>query len=497
MPNMLDAGIKRVVNGAIPHSPDGPPLLGPVAGIPNFWLCCGSSFGIAQGAGCGKYLAQWMVYGDSEINMTGFDPRRFGVFADRDFMRAKGFQDYGLTYATPLPGEEFEAARECRLSPLYGKLKNKGAIHTQTFGWERPKWFSINGREEDHSYRRNATFDVVREECLAVRERVGIIDLTGFAKYDICGADAESFLNRVLANRMPKRDGGIALAHFLSRNGRILGEATVTRVTSEHFYLLSAASAEMRDLDHLTQQVESGEQVTIHNTTDERGVLALVGPKSRDVLAKLTDAPLDNENFRWRSSQDVEISGMKVRALRINYVGELGWELHPKMEDLSALYDAVWGAGQDQGMVDFGLYALNSLRMEKAYRGWGTELTNEVTLLEADMARFFSRTKADFVGKSATEEKADNTLKLVYFEVDATDSDVRGGEPIFIDDACIGVTTSGGYGYAVEKSLGFGYVSPEHATPGSAFQVGLLDARYDARVLEDPAYDATNNRLAS
>jgi dimethylglycine dehydrogenase len=326
---------------------------------------------------------------------------------------------------------------------------------------------------------------------------VGIIDLTGFAKYDICGTDAESFLNRVLANRMPKRDGGIALAHFLSRNGRILGEATVTRVTSEHFYLLSAASAEMRDLDHLTQQVESGEQVTIRNTTDERGVLALVGPKSRDVLAKLTDAPLDNENFRWRSSQDIEISGMKVRALRINYVGELGWELHPKMEDLSALYDAVWGAGQDQGMVDFGLYALNSLRMEKAYRGWGTELTNEVTLLEADMARFFSRTKADFVGKFATEEKADNTLKLVYFEVNAKDSDVRGGEPIFIDDACIGVTTSGGYGYAVEKSLGFGYVSPEHATPGSAFQVGLLDARYDARVLEDPAYDATNNRLAS
>ena len=278
MPNMLDAGIKRIVNGAIPHSADGPPLLGPVAGIPNFWLCCGSSFGIAQGAGCGKYLAQWMVYGDSEINMTGFDPRRFGVFADRDFMRAKGFQDYGLTYATPLPGEEFSAARECRLSPLFETLTSKGAVHTQTFGWERPKWFSLNGQEEDCSYRRNATFEVVRAECLAVREHVGVIDLTGFAKYDIHGADAESFLNRILANRMPKRDGGIALAHFLSRNGRILGEATVTRVASDHFYLLSAASAEMRDLDHLTQQVEPGEQVTIHNATDERGVLALVGP---------------------------------------------------------------------------------------------------------------------------------------------------------------------------------------------------------------------------
>ncbi|MDA7586184.1 FAD-dependent oxidoreductase, partial [Luminiphilus sp.] len=384
MPNMLDAGIKRIVNGAIPHSADGPPLLGPVAGIPNFWLCCGSSFGIAQGAGCGKYLAQWMVYGDSEINMTGFDPRRFGVFADRDFMRAKGFQDYGLTYATPLPGEEFSAARECRLSPLFETLTSKGAVHTQTFGWERPKWFSLNGQEEDCSYRRNATFEVVRAECLAVREHVGVIDLTGFAKYDIHGADAESFLNRILANRMPKRDGGIALAHFLSRNGRILGEATVTRVASDHFYLLSAASAEMRDLDHLTQQVEPGEQVTIHNATDERGVLALVGPRSRDVLATLTDTPLDNESFRWRSSQDIEIAGIQVRALRINYAGELGWELHPPMDDLAALYAAVCKAGQSQGIVDFGLYALNSLRMEKAYRGWGTELTNEVTLLEAD-----------------------------------------------------------------------------------------------------------------
>ncbi len=497
MPNMLDAGIKRIVNGAIPHSADGPPLLGPVAGIPNFWLCCGSSFGIAQGAGCGKYLAQWMVYGDSEINMTGFDPRRFGVFADRDFMRAKGFQDYGLTYATPLPGEEFSAARECRLSPLFETLTSKGAVHTQTFGWERPKWFSLNGQEEDCSYRRNATFEVVRAECLAVREHVGVIDLTGFAKYDIYGANAESFLNRILANRMPKRDGGIALAHFLSRNGRILGEATVTRVASDHFYLLSAASAEMRDLDHLVQQIESGEQVTIHNATDERGVLALVGPKSRDVLATLTDTPLDNESFRWRSSQDIEIAGIQVRALRINYAGELGWELHPPMDDLAALYAAVWKAGQSQGIVDFGLYALNSLRMEKAYRGWGTELTNEVTLLEADMARFFATKKTAFVGKAATEEKTESTLKLVYFEVDATDSDVRGGEPIFMGNDCIGVTTSGGYGYSVEKSLGFGYVSPEHAAPGSVFEVGLLDARYEAHVLEDPAYDPANIRLAS
>jgi dimethylglycine dehydrogenase len=497
MPPMLEAGIKRIVNGAIPHSADGPPLLGPVAGIENFWLCCGSSFGIAQGAGCGKYLAQWMIYGDAEINMTGFDPRRFGDFADRAYMHAKGFQDYGLTYATPLPGEEFPAARDCRLTPLHDTLKAKGAVHTQTFGWERPKWFSLDGREEEHSYRRNNVFEVVREECKAVRERVGLIDLTGFAKYDVTGADAEAFLNRVLANRMPRRDGGIALAHFLSKNGRILGEATVTRISGEHFYLLSAASAELRDLDHLVQQVQAGEQVEIRNSTEERGVIVLAGPKAREVLSGLTEASLENADFPWRTAQQIEIAGIPTLALRINYVGELGWELHPAMSDLQALYAAVWAAGEAHGIADFGLYAMNSLRMEKGYRGWGAELTNEVTMLEADMARFYASAKDDFIGKAATENNAAGPLRLVYFEVDAQDADVRGGEPIFLGDNCIGVTTSGGYGYAVEKSLGFGYVPPEQAEPGSVIDIGLLDARCRATVLAEPIYDPANERLAS
>ncbi len=497
MPPMLDAGIKRIVNGAIPHSADGPPLLGPVAGLENFWLCCGSSFGIAQGAGCGKYLAQWMIHGDAEINMTGFDPRRFGDFADRHYMREKGFQDYGLTYATPLPGEEFSAARDCRLSPLHAALAEKGAVYTQTFGWERPQWFSLDGREEECSYRRNNVFDVVRAECEAVRDRVGVIDMTGFAKYTVRGAGAEAFLNRLLANRMPKRDGGMALAHFLSRQGRILGEATVTRIANDHFYLLSAASAELRDLDHLLQQREEGEAVEITNATEQRGVMVVAGPRSRELLATLTDAPLDNASFPWRSAQEIAIAGVKTLALRINYVGELGWELHPKMADLETLYAAVWAAGEAHGIANFGLYALNSLRMEKAYRGWGAELTNEVTMLEADMARFFNGKKDDFVGKSATETRDTGPLRLVYFSVDAVNADVRGGEPIFVGDDCVGVTTSGGYGYAVEQSLGFGYVPPAQAVPGSVLEVGLLDARCQATVLTDPAYDPANQRLMS
>ena len=497
MPVIEQAGIKRVVNGAIPHSADGPPMLGPAAGLRNFWLCCGSSFGIAQGAGCGKYLAQWMVHGDSEINMTGFDPRRFGAYADDDYMKAKGFQDYGRTYFTPLPGEELPGGRPNRVSPLYQTLKDKGCVYTETFGWERPKWFSPDGRNEDLSYRHNNVFDVVRDECLAVRERVGVLDLTGFAKYEVSGPGAESFLDRVLANRMPSRIGGVVLAHFLSANGRIAGEVTVTRLDKDRYYLLSAAGAELRDLDHLEQSLEPGEEVHVRNVTDDRGVLVLAGPKSRDVLKQLTDAPLDSDRFPWLTGREITVGGVRALALRVNYVGELGWELHPAIADLPGLYGAIWKAGEALGIADFGLYAVNSLRIEKAYRGWGAELTNEVTMLDADMERFIKLDKPDFVGRDATlaRKQQDRSLQLVYFEVDPGDTDVRGAEPIFEGEDCIGVTTSGGYGHSTGKSLGFGYVPPSLSAPGKELAVDLLGVRRRAVILGEPAYDPANDRL--
>lgn len=492
-----NAGIKRIVNGAIPHSADGAPLLGPMAGLNNFWACCGSSFGIAQGAGCGKYLAQWMLHGDSEINMTGLDPRRFGTYIDGQYIRDKGFQDYGRTFFTPMPGEELPAGRGKRTSPLHEKLARQGCVHTESFGWERPKWFSTDGRDENYSYRRNNVFDIVRDECMAVRERIGVVDLTGFAKYDISGPDAESFLNRLSANRMPKKTGGIVLAHILSAGGRIASEVTVTRLSGEKFYLLSSVAAEVRDIDHLSSELADDEQVVIENVTDGRGVLVVAGPMSRDVLGQLTDVPLDNASFRWLSGQEVRIAGIELRALRVNYVGELGWELHPRIEDLEALYDAIWQAGRDSGIANFGLYAMNSLRLEKAYRGWGSELTNEVTMLDADMERFLKLDKEQFIGRAATLQQAteERTLQLIYFEVDATDSDVRGGEPIFRDGDCVGITTSGGYGHAVGKSLGFGYVPPGCAEIGTALAIGLLGEHRSATILADAAYDPTNLRL--
>ena len=497
LPVVQEAGIKRVVNGAIPHSADGPPMLGPVAGLKNYWMCCGSSFGIAQGAGCGKYLAQWMLYGDSEINMTGFDPRRFGTYADDDYMKAKGRQDYSMTYFTPLPGEELPAGRPQRTTPLHEKLKAQGCVHTETFGWERPKWFSLDGREEEYSYRRNNVFEVVRDECMAVRERVGVLDLSGFAKYDVTGPDAEAFLNRICANRIPTRAGGITLTHVLSEQGRIGGEMTITRLADDLYYVLSAAGAEMRDLDHLVQGKLDTENATITNVTDDRGNIVVAGPRSRDVLNKLTAEDLTNESFRWLTGKEIQISGMPVRALRVNYVGELGWELHPEMQYMEALYDALWEAGQEYGIANFGLYAVNSLRIEKGYKGWGAELTNEITLLDADMDRFFKPDKGDFVGRDATlrHQESGRAIQLIYFEVDADDSDARGAEPIFSGDDCVGITTSGGYGHATGRSLGFGYVDLENAKPGTQLGIDLLGKRYRATVLADPVYDPANERL--
>ena len=498
MPIFEPAGIKRIVNGAISHSPDGMPLLGPVAGLRNFWLCCGSSFGIAQGAGSGKYLAQWMLHGDSEINMTGFDPRRFGVFADLDYMRDRGRQDYSRTYMTPFPGEELPASRECRVSPLYEKLKARGGVYTETFGWERPKWFSPDGRDEQYSFRHNNVFDVVRDECLAVRERVGILDISGFAKYDVTGPDAATMLDRLCANRLPKQ-GRIVLTHLLSEAGRIGGEMTVTRLDDESFYLLSAAGAELRDLDHLQQGRRPDEHVNIANVTDERGVLVLAGPRARDVLARVTDAPLDSGAFPWLSGREIDVAGMPVRALRVNYVGELGWELHPAMEHMEPLYDALIEAGASFGIRNFGLYAVNSLRLEKAYRSWGAELTNEVTLIDAAMERFIRFDKGDFVGRDATlqqrEADRDRTLQLIYFSLDPGDADVLGGEPIYAGERCVGVTTTGGYGHFVRQSLGFGYVPPSLAGPDTELTIDVLGQRRRVTILKGPAYDPANRRL--
>ena len=497
MPIWANAGIKRIVHGAIPHTPDANPLLGPAMGVPNFWQACGSSIGIAQGAGCGNYLAQWMVHGDAEIDMAGLDPRRFCGINDDDWVRAKSFEDYTHMYQLLLPGEEREGGRERRTSALHETLKAKGAVFTEAASWERPKWFSLDGRTEEVGFRRNNIFELVGAECRAVRERVGLIDLSSFAKFDVTGPGAPAHLNRIAANRVPAREGAIALTHFLGAGGRIHGEATLTRLAADRFYVLTGAAAQHRDRDHLTLGIAERGEVSVTDITDEWGVLVVAGPKSRATLEGLTAADLTNESFRWLTACEIEIAGVPVRALRVNYVGELGWELHARKDRMVALYQAVWQAGEAHGVADVGVGAVDSLRLEKAYKGWGAEFTNEITMIEADMERFVRFEKGDFVGKAGTlQRKQDGVaIKIVYCELDAADADARGGEAVRDAEKVIGITTSGGYGHATGKSLFFAYVDPAYAEAGTEFTVDVLAEARTATVLAGPVWDPANERL--
>jgi dimethylglycine dehydrogenase len=497
IPLFAEVGIRRVISGAIPHTPDGAPLSGPAHGPRNYWMHCGAALGICQGAGAGKYLAQWMVHGQAEINMREFDPRRFGAWESQEVARAIGVADYQHMYYCYKPAEQHAVGRGLRKSTLYDTLAARGAQFSQVFGWERPRWYDRVGNGEVFSFKRSNWWDAVRAECLAVRERVGLMDLSTFAKFEVEGPDAFAFLQRICANKVPTAVGRIMLGHLLNENGFIDSEMTVTRLAADRFYVASAATAQLHDLDQLLWRIADGERVSVTDVTDEYGVLVLAGPRARDVLAGCTSADLGNETFRWLTGREIEVAGVKaVRALRVNYVGELGWELHIPMAEMPTVFEALMQAGEPHGIALFGTYAMNSLRMEKAYRSWGEELTNEVTLIAADMERFVAFDK-DFVGKAATlrAKQEGSPIKLVCLAVDSVDSDCHGNEPVYRDDRLVGLTTGGAYGHAVGQSLAFAYVEPGLALAGERFEVLMLGRRCAARVLARAAWDPENARL--
>jgi dimethylglycine dehydrogenase len=496
IPALGTVGIKQVVSGPITHTPDDNFLLGPAPGLPNFWMCCGASIGITQGPGCGKYLAQWMVHGQTEINVREMDPRRYGGWAAGKYNLDKSIDAYHQMYQVHLPGEFRDAGRPVKATPIYQRLKDQGAVYAEAFGWERPKWFAPEGVEEGYSFRRSNAFEHVAAECRAVRERAGLLDLTSFAKLVVVGRDAEAFLDRVSANRMPRREGGIVLAHMLTDLGGIEGEATVTRVGEGRFYLLSSIVAQLHDHDWLVQHIAKGEDVAVHDVTDETGVLVLSGPRSRDALAGLTGQDLGNEAFPWLTAREIEVAGVSVLALRVSYAGELGWELHVPIGRMAEVYDVLMAAGEGHGIANFGVYALNSLRMEKGYKAWGSELTTEITPVEADIMRFVKLDK-DFIGRDAVLARQTQGIQtqLVLLAVDADDADALGNEPVFDGERLIGVTTGGAYGHAVGQSLAFAYVEPASAAPGSEVGIDILGQRRGATVLAEPPYDPRNKRL--
>ena len=496
IPAFGEAGIKRVVSGPITHTPDSGYLMGPAPGLKNYWMCVGTSIGVTQGPGAGKYLAQWMVHGQTEINVAEMDPRRFGPHAPGDFTLAKSLDEYHEMYQVRMPGEYREAGRPVKRTPLYETLARKGAQFQEIYGWERARYFSSDGLPEEYSFRRSSAFGPVGEEVAGVRNRVGVADLTAFTKLEVTGPDAGALLDRLAANRLPLRQGGVRLAHLLTTLGGIEGEVTITRLADDRFYLNSSIMAEQHDQDWLRHHVLPGEQVTVTDVTNERGILAVTGPRSRELLEQLTGAALTTKRFPWLTGQEINVAGVPCLALRVSYVGELGWELHHPLEEMTKLYAAIQKAGEGLGLIDFGSYAMNVMRIEKAYKAHGLELTTEITPVEADIERFIDYNK-EFQGKAASLARRESELAwvCVYGEMDAVDADCRGNEPVYGGGKMMGLTTSGAYGYSVGKSLFFAYVHPDYRAPGSQFQIRVMGSRRPARVLAGPAWDPRSQRL--
>ncbi len=496
IPVLGNAGIKRVVSGPITHTPDGGFLMGPAPGLVNHWVCGGASIGITQGPGAGKYLAQWMAHGQTEINVRDMDPRRFGSYALGRYAIEKAVDEYHEMYQVRRPGEYRAAGRPLKQTPLYKTLDSKGARWQEIYGWERAQYFPTDGSSEAHSFRRSNAFPDVAREVRGIRERVGVAELTAFTKLEVKGADASALLDRLAANRIPTRIGGIRLVHMLTEKGGIECEMTVVRLADYRFYLNSAIVAQQHDTDWIRSHIGRGESVEVVDVTDELGILAVVGPQSRAVLSALTDAPLDSSVFPWLTSQELVVAGVPCRAMRVSYAGELGWELHHSLEESRALYDAVVDAGRRFDAVDFGSYALDALRLEKAYKAWGSELTTEVTPVEAGLMRFVDLGK-EFIGRAAVlrrNEEGPATV-CVYGAVEAGDADCRGNEPIYARHRIIGLTTSGAYGHSVDKSLFFAYVEPAFAEAGTEFEIEVLGERRRAAVLPEAAWDPRNDRL--
>jgi dimethylglycine dehydrogenase len=502
VPSLSSCGIKDIVNGPIAYTPDGSPLIGPAWGARNLWLNEGHSFGITAAGGSGWQLAEWITEGEPGIDMMAVDPRRYGPYTSKRYVVQKNEETYRNVFVIHYPDEERPDARPAKTSPVYDKLKRMGAVFGQRYGWERANWFAPLGVEpkDRWSFRRTNYFPYVGREALRIRQQVGVIDLTPFTKHEVSGPGAEGWLDSLVANKVPTKIGRMALCHALTRRGGIRSEFTITKFGDQHFYVVSAGAAERYDSDYLLQSLPTDGSVLLRNITMSRGCFVVAGPRSREVLAKLADVPLDNASFPWLTAQVCEVGlATDVYLLRVNFVGALGWELHFPIEYAHHLFDALFEAGAEFDIGMAGMRAMESLRIEKSYRMWGSDLTPDYSPFEAGLDRFVRMSKGEFVGKSALEAQLAKGVphRFVTFEVhDVTDADPLGNEPLFdVKGNIIGRATAGYYGHALEKSLGLGYIRPEHAAVGGRIQIEILGERRHATVLVDSPYDPENKDL--
>lgn len=491
VPALANAGIKTVVNGPITFTPDANPMVGPAFGVPNGWLLTGSSMGVMEGGGAGAFLADWIVDGAPPRDALAIDGRRFGNFADRDYRLDKAVECFGLQFGVHFPYEEREAGRPRRVTPAHGRQKAEGAVFGAAYGWERPNWFSKDTREPALTFRRPGWFEAVKRECLNVRDNVGSVDLSAFSKFEVSGPGAADFMASLGSNRPPARDGRIGLIHALTARGGVASEFTVTRLAADRYYLTSAAFAERHDEDLLRARAKGA--VTITNLTERRAILGVMGPKARDLLQTLAETDLSDAAFPWLSAKEITVAGVSALALRVSYVGELGWELHVDLARFGDLYHAIAEAGTQLGHAPFGIYAVNAMRLEKGYRGWGADLTTERTPLEAGLDGLVRTEGRSFIGREAMLERAASgkSWRMVLFRVEDDGLSLPFyNHTVWQGDRPVGVVTSGGYGFRTGAPLALAYLTPQ-ARDG-AMRIRVIDRDLEVTELKAAPYDPEN-----
>lgn len=490
-------GVERVFNGPIPYAPDGLPLLGPMPGVKNAFEAHSFTFGIAQAGGAGKILCDWITKGGCEWDTWALDPRRFTDYTDPDYCHQKAMETYGHEYAMHFPRHRWPAGSDKKLSSVHDRLRAAGGEMGAYNGWERANWFAKEGddtsKDATQTWARNGPWQKrVGQECEAVRDHCGVIDLAGFSRFTLKGDGAADFLAQQITGRLPKI-GRIGLAYFADHRGRIVTEMTIMRHDQDAFTLMSAASAEWHDFEWLQKALPPNDTLSLRNITADYGVLLVTGPKARDLLSPLTDAALFAPA---RAIQTATMGGVPCLFVRISFAGELGWEIHAPFDDLPALYDAVISAGA----TPFGMFALDSLRLEKAYRTWKTDLSSDYSIIEAGLSRFIAWEKPDFVGKNAlSAEKAEGEKRrFVVMTVDVDEYDAPPMAALWKDGIVVGEVTSGGFGYRVNCSIALGMVETEWAIPGTSLEIEIYGRRYRAVIQGDRAlWDPENERICA
>ena len=507
VPALAEAGVKQMINGPESFTPDGNFILGEAPGVAGFFVGAGfNAFGIAAGGGAGKALAEWVAAGEPPMDLWVVDIRRFApLHADQAWVRERTLELYGKHYTIAWPHEEHASGRPLRVSPLYERLAAQGACFGSKLGWERPNWFAPAGVKpaDAYSFGRQNWFDAVGAEHRATRERVALFDASSFAKFTLTGADAEAALTWICANDVAKPPGTVIYSQMCSGRGGIECDLTVARIADDAYYIVTGTGFATHDFAWIARNIPAGLDARLTDVTADYAVLSLMGPASRDVLAEVSGADLGNDAFPFARWRELVVAGAPVRAMRITYVGELGWELHVPVGDASAVYDALMAAGAAHGIVNAGYRAIESLRLEKGYRAWGADIGPDFTPLEAGLGWAVKlKTNHAFLGREAltVQRDAPLTRRLACFTVDDPAIVLLGRETIYRDGARVGWLTSGGWGYTVETNIGYGYVrngggvDADYLASG-AYELEVATRRVPCILQPHPPYDPKMERV--